>query len=458
MMTPANLVEVLRTRRRLLSAELLAALGVSRPTLMRAVRAAGDQVLTIGRSRRTSYAARRALRGRSTPLPVFRIDAEGRPHEDALLHLAYPEGIVLEGDMLGRWPLADEMRDGWFDGLPYMLQDLRPEGFLGRAFAREYATLLQVAEDPRRWSDDDVLHALSLLGPDQSGCYIVGEAAYHAWAERSGPGATAIDDAGVADAYPNLARRAMEHGSPGSSAGGEFPKFTALRSLDGEASHVIVKFSGDDDAPGTQRWSDLLVGEHIASRVVGRLVGLTGCSTVIHRAGGRTFLEVLRFDRHGASGRSPLCSWAALNNAWFGLGGKPWTDAAVRLMVAGLVDARTATAMARLWHFGQLVGNSDMHDGNLSFLPVHEGFVLAPVYDMLPMLYAPQRGVELPERELVIRQPRPSEREAWLDAACAAVEFWRLASTDERISAVFRRISAANASRVEAAWRAVSRW
>lgn len=457
-MSSEALVHTLRIRQHLPAAQLLAALGVSRPTLMRAVRAAGDRVLTIGRSRRTSYAARRSLRGSYAPLPVFRIDADGRPHEDALLHLAHPDGSVLEGATLSHWPLADDMRDGWFDGLPYMLQDLRPEGFLGRAFAREYAPLLQVAEDPRHWSDDDALHALALLGADQSGCYIVGEAAYRLWSERGGSPAHAIEDAEVTGSYPELARTAMEHGGPGSSAGGEFPKFTALRSLPGGVAHVIVKFSGDDDTPGTQRWSDLLVCEQIASQVVGRLTGVTGSSTALHRAGGRTFLEVVRFDRCGVSGRLPLCSWAALNNAWFGLGGKPWTDAASSLLAAGLVDLDAAAAITRLWHFGQLIGNSDMHDGNLSFVPARHGFALAPAYDMLPMLYAPQRGVELASRGFATRLPRPSEQAAWLDAADAAIVFWSEASSDARIGAAFRRTCGDNAARVQAARQTVSRW
>lgn len=146
-----------------------------------------------------------------------------------------------------------------------------------------------------------------------------------------------------------------------------------------------------------------------------------------------------------------------MNSAWFGLGCKPWTEAAASLLAASLVDANTAAAICRLWHFGQIIGNSDMRDGNLSFVPARQGFALAPVYDMLPMLYAPQRGVELPAREFVARPPRPSEREAWLDAAEAAVEFWRQAGADQRIGAAFRRACAANASRVEAARQTVSR-
>jgi hypothetical protein len=102
----------------------------------------------------------------------------------------------------------------------------------------------------------------------------------------------------------------------------------------------------------------------------------------------------------------------------------------------------------RLWHFGQLIGNTDMHDGNLSFRPriSAEGaaMTLAPAYDMLPMLYAPQRGVELAPVNFAPRLPLPAEREAWQDAAAAAAEFWSRATDDARISDEFRAICADN--------------
>jgi hypothetical protein len=69
---------------------------------------------------------------------------------------------------------------------------------------------------------------------------------------------------------------------------------------------------------------------------------------------------------------------------------------------------------------------------------------LAPAYDMLPMLYAPGRGVELPQREFTPSLPLPAEREDWLAAADAAMAFWRAAAADERISAGFRAVCKAN--------------
>ena len=87
-----------------------------------------------------------------------------------------------------------------------------------------------------------------------------------------------------------------------------------------------------------------------------------------------------------------------------------------------------------------------MHDGNLAFLP---DLSLAPAYDMLPMMYAPSRGVELVERKFAPALPIPKERNIWVQAAAAAVVFWRRVESDNRISEEFRSIANANAAQVE---------
>ncbi len=72
------------------------------------------------------------------------------------------------------WPVPDEARDGWWPGLPYPLHDMRPQGYMGRLFARAEHRALGVAPDPQAWSDDDVLHVLSQRCSDTSGCWIAG--------------------------------------------------------------------------------------------------------------------------------------------------------------------------------------------------------------------------------------------------------------------------------------------
>jgi hypothetical protein len=479
-MEALELIRLLRLRGRQPAGDLARLLDISRPTLMRTVRAAGDAVVAQGRARRTAYAARRALRGSLAPLPLYRVGIDGEPREIGHLHLTVPDGTAVEFKADIGWPLDADMADGWFDGLPYPLQDIRPQGFLGRHFARRHAPLLQVSDDPTRWSDDDALHALSLLGCDTPGDLIVGEAACRLWvdhvsAARNGQAPAALADGEAVSAYPKLADQALAHGLAGSSAGGEFPKFLALRTdrsstkgtetghetgpeagSDGDteqasptARHVLVKFSGSDDAPGTQRWADLLVCEHLAAEMLRQRLDVPAARSRVLRSGGRTFLEVDRFDRHGRLGRSGLVSWSAVDGAIFGSAGRPWPEAGRRLVERGWLRSTDAARIERLWHFGRLIANTDMHDGNLSFQPAssrgQDGLVMAPAYDMLPMQDAPLRGMELPASAWSPSLPLPSERLAWEPAAVAAQAFWVAAAGDARISTGYQALCASRA-------------
>ena len=82
-----------------------------------------------------------------------------------------------------------------------------------------------------------------------------------------------------------------------------------------------------------------------------------------------------------------------------------------------------------------------MHEGNVAFRP---GLKLAPVYDMLPMMYAPLRGGEVPVKPYLPALPLPAEVDLWKQSAGAAIQFWQICSEDERISSDFRRTCEAN--------------
>lgn len=441
------LLHTLRVKHWLLSADLLQALGTSRPTLSRTLARLGDQVVSRGKARRTAYAARRALRGNPAPIPLFKVNEQGECSQIAWVDLTWPQGCALRFAQTCEWPLPNStpsMQDGWFEGMPFFLDDMRPQGFLGRHFARQWASILQVSENPKEWSEDDVWHSLSLLGFDAPGCYILGEAAYRLFRQQQGQTPDGIDDDACATVYPQRAQAALQGGVAGTSAGGEFPKFSATRCTKGQTMQVLVKFSGTDDSPSSRRWSDLLVCEHLAIQTLQRQLGIASASSRLLQAGGRTFLEVERFDRHGAHGRSPVCSWQAINAAWLGMAGKPWSQAAERLLAQQLIDASTARAMARIAWYGQCIGNTDMHDGNLAFRPgslLH----LAPVYDMLPMQYAPQPGMEIVDREFAPRVPLPADRAAWHESRQAAVVFWNSVAAHPMVSQNFAQIALQNA-------------
>lgn len=423
------------------ASELALALGVSVPTLHRQMgRLPVGEVISAGRARRTRHALTRRLRGGPSQLPVFTVDREGRLHALGTLTLTQPEGSHLLMAAAG-WPVPDEARDGWWPGLPYPLHQMRPQGYMGRQFARLSHQRLQVPEDVARWSDDDALFVISVAGSDLSGNLIVGEAACQQWlADRARP-QPPVGEADLLTHYLRRAEEAVASGVPGSSAAGEFPKFTATRMREGAGTpHVIVKFSGADESATVRRWADLLVCEHLALESAAALPGLSAARSRILTGGGRTFLEVERFDRHGEAGRSALCALDVLDAAFLGRGGSQWPALTAALDGLGLMAPGVQPAVQRLWWFGRLIANSDMHTGNLAFRPEEGRLALAPAYDMLPMRLAPLAGGELPARAPEFALPLPDERPAWHEACTAALDFWRAAAADARISAGFRAL------------------
>ena len=213
-------------------------------------------------------------------------------------------------------------------GLPWFLDDMRPQGFMGRTFAHAHPEL-QLGTDPRHWNDDDVLRALALFGDDLPGNLVVGEAAFqrfHTLPQRASRAESHAD-------YPRMAEQAMQGTLSGSSAGGEQPKFCTRH---GER-HVIVKFSPAGDAPVDQRLRDLLVCEHLALSVLAQ-AGLPAAKTDIVQGGGRIFLEAERFDRT-AQGRIGMVSLMVYDNEYVGEMDN-WAATANRMLARGLLTAK----------------------------------------------------------------------------------------------------------------------
>lgn len=426
------------------STELAALAQVSTPTMVRILGELGGDVLRLGRARGTRYFLRRGLRGLGGSIAVYAVNRAGLASHTAQLDLIAPQGTVLDVAAMG-WPVEAEFAQGvWPHGLPYPLQDMKPQGFLGRQFAHQEGRALGVAPNPKEWSDDDVLHILLSRGVDTSGNLLLGEAALHLWLESKAHAPSVFGEDGLLAAYTACAAEASAGGVAGSSAGGEFPKFTALRALPGAATpHVIVKFSANDRSATVQRWSDLLVCEHLALQAIRSMPGIQSADSRVLQAGGRTFLEVQRFDRHGLFGRSPLCSLETLEAALLAGTSKDWGDAGEKMQAQGWLGPDAVAQLRAIWAYGRLIANTDMHKGNLSFVP-GPPLQVAPVYDMLPMAYAPLAGGGIPDTRYAPGLPTPRDRDAWLAASLAAQAFWESAMQDKRISAPFRSVCKAN--------------
>lgn len=452
--SPEALREFLARQAAVSVPELAAAMGVSAPTVRRLLaQLSPDELLTAGHARRTRHALARPLRGGPAAQSVHAVDAQGHLRSLGALTRLRPEGCWMDLATTD-WPVPEEARDGWWPGLPYPLHQMRPQGYMGRQFARAEHRRLQVPPDLAQWSDDDALYAMSQSGSDLSGDLIVGDAACEQWlAERAGkvPDVAPVAAADLVAHYIAQADQAVASGVPGSSAAGEFPKFTARRMLAGAATpHVIVKFSGREDSATVRRWSDLLVCEHLALQHAATMPGLRAARSRVLQGEGRTFLEVERFDRHGEAGRSPLAALDVIDAAFVGSATADWPAVAARLGALGLLDEAQQAAVQRLWWFGRLIANSDMHAGNLSFGPNGQGGLrLAPAYDMLPMRHAPLAGGEVPTRAPEFSLPLPAQRAAWLEACAGALAFWREAAGDTRISDGFRETCSHHAAELD---------
>jgi hypothetical protein len=158
------------------------------------------------------------------------------------------------------------------------------------------------------------------------------------------------------------------------------------------------------------------------------------------------FLESTRFDRPGARGRIGVVSLAAIVDHHIGQRDN-WMSAAANLRAIGAISATAANSMRRAATFGQLIGNTDMHFGNLSFFFASRGpLSLTPVYDMLPMIYAPVAGDELPERKFEPPLPVAGNLDLWPSIVARAVAYWEEVAAHELISADFARVARDNAT------------
>lgn len=106
------------------AAELRSSLAVSQATFSRLVSAHQD-VIQFGKARATRYALVRPVRGVAA-FPLWQVNAQGQAAKFGVLYPCWPQGSCLVALDTGEWQ--------WFDSLPWYLTDLRPQGFLGRAW------------------------------------------------------------------------------------------------------------------------------------------------------------------------------------------------------------------------------------------------------------------------------------------------------------------------------------
>lgn len=421
-----ELIRLLQRLGRARGAELTRLLEISPATLSRAVRAAGDDICRMGRRRGATYALRRRIGSLPAAIPVFRIDRSGQPARLGDLH------PLRDG---AHWLELGDGRGVLYEGTPPFIADMQPQGYLGAGFSARHPEL----DLPARlsdWNDDHRLIALAHRGEDCIGNLLLGEVSFDRFWRLREAGVEPIADA----AYPDRADHALER-QAGSSAGGEHPKFTAFGAA--ADAHVLVKFTTGAGDAGDRRWHDLLVCEALALDTL-RGEDIEVPATRLLEVDGRCFLESVRFDRSGHFGRIGVVSMAAFDAEYTGVG-RDWPRVAAAMQRAGHLGADDVRHIRFLDVFGRLIGNTDRHLGNLSFLAPDPGDTSgrlrpAPVYDMLPMAFAPASG-RIVRTTFDPGHPGADDLEVWPRAVRAASAFWQRVCDDGRIGADFRSLA-----------------
>jgi hypothetical protein len=317
---------------------------------------------------------------------------------------------VLELDRQG-FPLLGPGRHQLEGELPWIFWDMCPSGYLGRRLQARLPAL-RLAPNPRDWSADDCLRALTQAGHDLAGNLLLGEASVEAFQRWT------FDAREVGVLLDEVLREALTTDAA-SSLGGERPKLLGYRA---DGAGYLMKFSPPPLTPQGTRWADLLRMEaHCAATL--SAVGINAATSSAAETRGRTTLYVTRFDRPLSRGRVGAATlyWLAMER--YGDVSLPAPEVVSRLQGEGLIDTASVEVCARVHAFSAAIGNNDAHLGNYGLLFDDAGrATLAPLYDVLPMALAP-RNDELPDEYLTPRAP-PSDPALtlWVDRLARLME------------------------------------
>lgn len=360
------------------SQDLQRATGRSQATVSRLLADLSNRVVTLGRARATRYGLPRLIRGLPAQQPITWTDEAGASSQIGLL-------TFLERDLVH--VDSPHATAGVGNRLPWFLQPLKAQGFLGKVNASRLVEA-GLPPDPTTWNLESTLFAALRLS-DPTGAITLGE---HFGREDNVDHLTyaMADDAGLPSILDLLSSDVAKHLPAGSSAGGEQPKFLAV--LGGE-QHVLVKFTPPRDSPFGKRWHDLLHAEWLALDVLAHHGAPVAKARVVESKT-RTYLVSERFDRLGPHGRRHVVSIGDAHEAFVPGTYDNWHATAQALARQGRLPGEQPDRIKALLEFGRLIGNTDMHSGNLALFVELEDlargrFTAVPVYDMLPMRWRP---------------------------------------------------------------------
>ncbi len=439
---------LLPTRGMWTAAQLQAATGKSQPAVSRALAQlaadAAQGLLVIGAARSTRYAQVQTILSRwPGQQPLFVVDAGGSSVRWGCLFLL--------GDNHVR--VVSELAFGSFESLthgklPWFLHSLRPQGFMGRLLGQQ---LGYASANPDDWTLQETLHAILTSDHDAPGAFTLGDEIGELLPEAP------LDLARRGAHYDTIAADVTQTLPAGSSAGGEQPKFVAHLNAPEGYQRVVVKFSPPRGTPFGERWHDLLWAEHLALEVLAQ-GGVSAAASRIVQSGRRTYLESIRFDRVGIVGKRHVLPLSALHAPFAGGPQQHWVASCELLAQRGLLSADDERRVRFLRDFGRLIGNTDMHFGNLNFFVddlaqlAKPHFTLAPVFDMLPMVWRPNEfRDEMGYTPFAAPQKSPGSAATWGIARDLTVQFWQRLAACDAASAGLRQVAGVQEQRTRVA-------
>lgn len=227
---PVSISEYLKSGP-LTSKEIQTMTGLNQSAVARQLRGLSDTVIKLPGGRSPRYALTRNAFGGNNKLPLCIVDPHGNTVTAATIRPLVPEGFYVESATGMPSLFLGEGKNGLYRSLPYFLLDMCPQGFLGVQIAKALADQSgNFPPDPRLWNTNHIGSYLISNGDDLAGNLKFGEQAL----QRVRRKPEMVSD----EEYPSLADSVMSGYIPGSSAGGEQPKFTAFSSA--SSSHVIV--------------------------------------------------------------------------------------------------------------------------------------------------------------------------------------------------------------------------
>jgi hypothetical protein len=346
-----------------------------------------------------------------SPISIYRVRRNGKVDQLGEW-LPSTKELFLEHPGFPLTPPGRHQIDG---DLPWVFDEMAPDGFIAGEFVRFYPEL-QLPPRRHLWSADNVVKVISNRGADLSGNLIVGTESLkrlygNAHIEPLEPYSRALKalQSQRVDELPRLGDI--------SAIGGERPK-VVLRMPGGTG--LIRKFTPSLITPSGARWSDLLRCEAHAA-VTLNAGAIPAVRSRYFEDEGRGYLEIDRFDRFTDWGRAGHVTLFNLGATLYGEVNDP-IPVIAGLVRDGHLPQEDEERFRRIHSFSKAIANDDTHLGNYGLLIDDDGKArLAPAYDVLPMAFAPKRD-ELPDRLVKHTGPRDAATDELVQRLMAAVE------------------------------------